>query len=75
MRQAHTEQVSDTAADDQLLTTKELAKKLKRSPATIRLWHTTGYGPPGFRIAGMVMYRESKTNEWIAEQEQQAGVA
>jgi len=72
---AHAARDADANRDDQLLTTKELAEKFKRSESTIRRWHSVGFGPPGFRVAGMLMFRESKANEWIAEQEQQAGAA
>ncbi len=39
-----------------LLTTKELADRLRTSPATIRYWRHIGYGPKGRKVGRRVLY-------------------
>jgi excisionase family DNA binding protein len=56
-----------TATEDRLLTTGEVAERLRRSDSTIRYWHMTGFLPHGFKIGRKVMYRASDIESWIAE--------
>lgn len=52
---------------DDLLTTAEVAARIKRPAGTIRQWRHRGYGPQGFRIGGTVVYRRSSVEAFIAE--------
>jgi predicted DNA-binding transcriptional regulator AlpA len=56
-----------TATEDRLLTTGEVAERLRRSDSTVRYWHMTGFLPHGFKIGRRVMYRASDIESWIAE--------
>jgi len=51
--------------DDRLLTTKEVAAKVRRSPRTLEDWRLDDYGPPYSRNGAGVVYRESDVDEWI----------
>lgn len=55
--------------DDILWTTGEVAEYLRRPEGTIRQWRHRSYGPPGFRVGGVVMYWRSGVLRWLAEQE------
>jgi excisionase family DNA binding protein len=48
-----------------LITTKELAAKLRTPEATIRYWRHTNQGPPGVRIGRRVVYDEAEVDAWI----------
>lgn len=41
---------------EQLLTTDEVADLYRTSPATVRYWRHTGYGPPGRKVGRRVLY-------------------
>ncbi len=55
------------------LTTEELAKRLRTSPATVAYWRTCRTGPAGVRIGKRVLYDEQDVAEWVAEQRRQQG--
>ncbi len=57
---------------DDLLTTREVADYLNRPAGTLRQWRHRRYGPRGFLLGGIVMYRESEVDRWLAEQERAA---
>lgn len=41
---------------EQLLTTAEVAELYRTSPATVRYWRHTGYGPQGRKVGRRVLY-------------------
>lgn len=41
---------------EQYLTTPEVAKRYRTSPATVRYWRHTGYGPIGVKVGRKVLY-------------------
>ena len=51
-----------------LITTRELATKLRTPEATIRYWRHTSQGPPGVRIGRRVLYDEAECDAWIEQQ-------
>ena len=53
---------------DRLLTPSEVAARVRRPLATVRYWRATGVGPPGARVNGRILYRESDLEAWIAKQ-------
>jgi predicted DNA-binding transcriptional regulator AlpA len=53
---------------DELLTTEELAGRLKVSIAAIESWRSSGEGPPYVRVVKAVRYRLSDVDKWIEEQ-------
>lgn len=55
--------------DDPLMTTAEVGLAYRRPEGTIRQWRHKGYGPRGFRVGGLVMYRSSEVARWLREQE------
>ena len=55
--------------EDPLWTTDDVAQYLRRPVGTIRQWRSRKYGPRGFRLGGMVMYRRSEVMRWLDEQE------
>jgi helix-turn-helix protein len=56
-----------TAATEEWLSTAGLSEMLGRIPAsTIRGWRLAGIGPPYVRLGGLVRYRRSAVDEWIA---------
>jgi predicted DNA-binding transcriptional regulator AlpA len=48
-----------------LLTTEELAARLRKSPSTIRYWRMKGIGPRGVVIGRHVLYDEAECDAWI----------
>ena len=60
---------TEIPADGDLLTTREVGVRLRARPETVRQWRTRGYGPPGFKIGGTVLYRRAAVEEWIKCQE------
>jgi len=50
---------------DRLLTSEEVAERLRRPIATVRFWRSRGKGPRGASIGGHVLYRESDVEAWI----------
>ncbi len=51
---------------EQLLTTADLADMLRTSPATVRYWRHTGYGPPGTKVGRRVLYDRQDVEAWLA---------
>lgn len=51
-----------------LLTTDEVAERLRRPPETVRYWRWKGEGPPAFKIGRRVMYDEAQLEAWIERQ-------
>lgn len=49
-----------------LLTTLEVAKKLKVQPHTVRVWRVRGVGPPYIKLGRVVRYREEDVERWLA---------
>ena len=54
---------------DELLTTAEVAAKLKAPAATLRFWRHKEVGPPCFVLGRRVVYRAADVERWVAEQE------
>lgn len=52
---------------DQLLTTEELATRLRVNPSTIRRWRLDDVGPPYLRVGTVYRYPVSALETWIAE--------
>jgi len=52
---------------DELWTTAEAAAYLRRPEGTLRQWRHKGFGPKGFRVGGIVMYRQSAVEAFLAE--------
>ena len=50
---------------DSYMTTDEVAAQFRTSPATVRYWRHTGYGPRGIKVGRRVLYRESDVQAWI----------
>jgi predicted DNA-binding transcriptional regulator AlpA len=61
--------MSDRIADSPLMTTAELARLLKKSPAAIRQMRYRGDAPRGFRRGRDTLYRTSEVERWLAAQE------
>ncbi len=51
---------------EQLLTTADLADMLRTSPATVRYWRHTGYGPLGTKVGRRVLYDRQDVEAWLA---------
>jgi predicted site-specific integrase-resolvase len=47
-----------------MLTSKELAERLKMSEGTLRNWRCYGKGPKWIRVGGAIRYRESDVKKW-----------
>jgi len=47
-----------------LLTTEEVADRLRTSPATVRYWRHAGIGPAGVRVGRRVLYDEAEVIRW-----------
>ena len=52
-------------ADQEMLTTVELARALKVSSRTLDNWRSESRGPAYFRVEGAVRYRVSDVKEWL----------
>ena len=52
---------------EQLLTTEELATRLRVNPSTIRRWRLDDVGPPYLRVGTVYRYPVSALETWIAE--------
>jgi DNA-binding transcriptional MerR regulator len=55
--------------DDQWLTTKELAERLRTVPSTVRYWKHRGYGPPGTRFGRRTLYKLADVIYWETRQQ------
>ncbi|MFJ2580003.1 helix-turn-helix transcriptional regulator [Kitasatospora aureofaciens] len=65
-------------AEVSYLTTKDVANRYRTTPATVRYWRHTGYGPRGIRIGRQVLYPVAELHrfetELIAQSEGQVNV-
>jgi excisionase family DNA binding protein len=52
---------------EQLLTTEELAKRMRVHPSTVRRWRLDDVGPPYLRVGTVYRYPISAVEAWIAE--------
>jgi excisionase family DNA binding protein len=52
---------------EQLLTTEELAKRMRVNPSTVRRWRLDDVGPPYLRVGTVYRYPISAVEAWIAE--------
>jgi excisionase family DNA binding protein len=52
---------------EQLLTTEELAKRMRVNPSTVRRWRQDDVGPPYLRVGTVYRYPISAVEAWIAE--------
>lgn len=50
---------------DDLMTTAELAKVLRRSPESVQRWRRMRVGPPYIRVQGRVFYSQRLLEEWL----------
>ncbi len=57
---------------DRLLTTGEVATRLRVARKTLRFWRWKGLGLASFRVGGRVVYREWVVAAWVDEQAQAA---
>ncbi|MFK3734022.1 helix-turn-helix transcriptional regulator [Streptomyces sp. NPDC088090] len=60
--------MSSEIADTPLMTTKQLAKLLQKSPAAIRQLRYRGQAPKGFRRGRETLYPTSEVERWMAAQ-------
>lgn len=60
---------------EQLLTTEEVATKLRLAPATLVIWRTRGTGPEFLKIGHKVAYREADVAAWLAQRQRRNTVA
>lgn len=51
--------------ESEFLTTEDLATLCKTTPASVRYWRHTGYGPPGFRVGRRTLYPRNAVNAWL----------
>jgi predicted DNA-binding transcriptional regulator AlpA len=63
--------MAERASD--LLTSREVAELLRRPEGTLRQWRHRNFGPEGFRMGGVVVYRRSAVEAFIAECEAATG--
>lgn len=54
-------------ADDDLLTTSEVAALTRAPVATVTYWRHTGFGPASFRLGRRVLYRRCDVKSWLDE--------
>lgn len=52
---------------EQLLTTEELAKRMRVNPSTVRRWRLDDVGPPYLCVGTVYRYPISAVEAWIAE--------
>ena len=52
---------------EQLLTTEELAKRMRVNPSTVRRWRLDDVGPQYLRVGTVYRYPISAVEAWIAE--------
>ena len=53
-----------------MLTTKDVAARLKVAEVTVKRWRSEGAGPPFTKIGASVRYEAEKLDAWIAERGQ-----
>jgi excisionase family DNA binding protein len=52
---------------EQLLTTEELAKRMRVDPSTVRRWRLDDVGAPYLRVGTVYRYLVNAVEAWIAE--------
>lgn len=55
------------ATVDPLLTIREVAERLRATPATLRYWRHMGTGPRAARLGRNLVYRQSDVEAWLEE--------
>ncbi|MGH3550511.1 MAG: helix-turn-helix domain-containing protein [Pseudonocardiaceae bacterium] len=53
------------ADQDEYMTTEEVAKLARTSPATVRYWRHRGAGPNGFLCGRRVLYARADVERWL----------
>jgi excisionase family DNA binding protein len=48
-----------------LLTTDELAERVRTVPGTVRYWRHKGVGPQGVKVGRKVLYDEADVEAWL----------
>ncbi|MGH3869152.1 MAG: helix-turn-helix transcriptional regulator [Pseudonocardiaceae bacterium] len=56
-----------------LMTTAEVAARLRRPAETLRYWRWRGEGPPSFKIGRSVVYDSDALEAWIEARRRQSG--
>lgn len=51
-----------------LMTTTEVAERLRVPEPTLRYWRHQGAGPPSFKLGRRVLYRRDDVDAWLARQ-------
>jgi len=51
-----------------LMTTNEVAERLRASEATVRYWRHEGTGPRSAKIGRRVVYRRADVEQWLEDQ-------
>lgn len=60
-------------AQDEFLTTREVAREYGIAQSTLRYWRSKGRGPESFARGGKsVVYRRSKVEEWLQAEEKKS---
>ena len=62
-------------ADQEYLTTEEMAERYRTVPSVIRHWRQVGYGPAGVRVGKRVLYPRELVQAFDALLREQAGVS
>lgn len=57
---------------DHYFTTDEVAERYRTTPATVRYWRHTGYGPHGVKVGRRVLYSEEGLRRFEDELVQQS---
>ncbi len=52
---------------DDLMTTADVAQRVRTSPSTVRYWRHIGYGPRGFLVGRRVLYSAADVETWLTE--------
>lgn len=52
-----------------LLTTDEVAARLRSAKQTLRRWRCTGFGPRFVKVGSKVLYREEDVAAWLEARE------
>ncbi|MEV5443523.1 helix-turn-helix domain-containing protein [Streptomyces sp. NPDC052644] len=58
--------MSTTSIDSHLITTKELAALIRKTPNAVRIMRHRGEGPRGTRFGREVLYRRADVEAWLA---------
>jgi excisionase family DNA binding protein len=52
---------------EELLSTEELAKRMRVNPSMVRRWRLADVGPPYLRVGTVYLYPISAVQAWIAK--------